>query len=638
MGLKIFVSGTGSIKWGLCSCLLGLLFLFCACENKDNGKNVFLTAGNWRNPPAFHGNPWIDSGRGTHESFIYEPLFLYVPANETFIPRLGLSFTESEDLKSLKITLRPEVFWHDGTPFSSADIRTTFLVWYLQNWGGNLSGIEIEETKENEGRKNLPLIETPDPHTVIFNWFQPCTTIDKIQLLTELVKLPAHIYGQWAIQAEPFMEQAKKLHQLRSKRDPYAEPSAEELKLVREIEAGKAEVRNSLYRFRPPLPVGTGPFQIVRVSATDISLQRFEKSWCRDSTDVDGVRILKWPGNEAIWAYLLAGEVDAVAPATPPDVTREIMKVNPRMKLITPVEYAEFGFICNLKRPPLDDIAFRRAIAHAIDRDLIRKISYYYADTVANYNHGVVNSLSDRWLEPEFVRTRLTAYNYDPELAKKLLIEAGYLQGEDGFFRNRDGSRMKLEIIGQAGASDWILGAENLSSQLQAIGIETELRARDGAIYGSILSNGEFSLAAEFGTDYRRFAHPATSFTRYFGNSGFIRYCSSFPQTVSGPDGREVDLQKSVDLLYQERNTEKLRQEVQKLAWIANENLPFLTIYEKKLMIFVQDGKRVSGWPEADDPLWSMASGGIEKLYTYLLSADFLKGVRKTVVTTAGKP
>ncbi len=89
---------------------------------------------------------------------IMEPLVVF-SRDLDLEPRLATSWEFAEDGSSLTFTLRDDVTFHDGSPFTSADVKHTFE-WVLD--------------PEN-GAQNRPLyedigsIDTPDEHTVVFN-------------------------------------------------------------------------------------------------------------------------------------------------------------------------------------------------------------------------------------------------------------------------------------------------------------------------------------------------------------------------------------------------------------------------------------------------------------------------------------
>jgi peptide/nickel transport system substrate-binding protein len=67
---------------------------------------------------------------------------------------------------------------------------------------------------------------------------------------------------------------------------------------------------------------------------------------------------------------------------------------------------------------------------------------------------------------------------------------------------------------------------------------------------------------------------------------------------------------------------------VEKLAYVTNEYLPYYSLYEKRMMLFLNDGTRVTGWPAEDDPIYSTCSGGIERMYKVLMQEGILQGVK----------
>ena len=264
-----------------------IILLICSgCTERVAEKGVFYTAGNWDIPPAYHGNPWAPGGVGVAGPFVHEPLFVYIPTCKEYISRLGESFTESP--LTLTVKLKKGVTWHDGEKFTSRDVKTTFYIGYLKNW---------------EVWRNLKDIECPDENTVVFKW-NKISPVNNIRVLTETITSPYHIFGEWADLIPDLREKEK----LIGKHDE---------KLLLEYHKEEQKVREVLYKYHPSLPIGTGPFKIGKVTASDIILDRYEHYYEANNVHIKKIRIMRWGSNEVVWSYLMAGEMDAVAPAMP---------------------------------------------------------------------------------------------------------------------------------------------------------------------------------------------------------------------------------------------------------------------------------------------------------------------------------
>jgi peptide/nickel transport system substrate-binding protein len=83
--------------------------------------------------------------------------------NLKLVPRLASSWTVSPDGKSVTFTLRKGVTWHDGKPFTAADVVFTYRVIRETQrptvWRAHMTGIDT--------------VEAPDPLTVVVTYRQP---------------------------------------------------------------------------------------------------------------------------------------------------------------------------------------------------------------------------------------------------------------------------------------------------------------------------------------------------------------------------------------------------------------------------------------------------------------------------------
>ena len=540
------------------------------------GPAVYRTAAGWTKPPAYHGSAYAPGGVGGAWWWVFEPLFVFVPPTKEVIPRLGASFEETQE--ALTVKLQPGAKWHDGTPVTSKDVWSTFQLRYLQNatiW------------------KYLDEIEMPDDQTAVFKWAEP-TPLSKPLIAGEIINAPYHLYGKWADQVDTTV------------------PSDEE---------PNKSVLEDLTTFKPEFPIGTGPFKMAVVTASEMIFDKFADHYAADNVHFDKLVVLHWPNNEVIWAYLMAGEVYRAHSAAGKDAADAIMGRQPQMKLALPTDLAQFGIGFNLRIEPFSDVEFRKAIAHAIDRVQLREITYYYAGTVDKYAHNVLTSMEDVWLSKEFL-DGLTVYDYDPDKAAAMLEDLGYTRGGDGNWLNPAGEPLSWEINCPAGYSDWVLACDNLATQLTEFGVPSECLPLENAIFWPQMTAGEYEVAMLWSAVWWGYAHPWRGFNRIFlGDTGKRL---GVPAEMIGPDGETVNLEELAVAIGSSFDEDEVKALVEKAAWIVNENMLQLPYCEKKLMDF-HNYAYVDGWPDLDDPIWTLAAGGAERFDVTMMVLGQLK-------------
>jgi peptide/nickel transport system substrate-binding protein len=564
------------------ACLALLLITLSGCTAPRTEHGTFVCAGDWDMPPAFHGNPWSPGGVNVLQGWIYEPLFLYVPATGEWRPRLGTSFTESPDHLTLSVQVRPNAYWHDGARLTSDDVRTTFyLAW--------LKGMPIWHFLER--------IDCPSDTTVVFH-FKRAAPAARVLALTEWITSPTHLFSAWSQPLPAVMAARESGH-----------PSPDELKL-----------RESMYRYHPDMPIGTGPFRLTRASFSDLVAEKFTQHYDAAHVQFDQLRIMRWgQSNQIAWSYLIAGDLDAAGAACPFDLTAEILKRNPQTRLYLPSDRSEFGIVFNCTRAPFSDVHFRQAVAYLVDKDLVRQISNTYATTTPDYNLGLLYSYRQRWLGDGW-QTGMTDYHTDADKARALLEQAGLRQSAAGQWCRSDGRPLTVEILAPNGYNDFVLMAEAIASQLTAHGLSAQVRALPLELYGSWLLDHKFDMAASFGVQLFRLDDPASCFDVFYQHDGLVRMASALPRVVKDADGRDFDTEQAVERLEGYLPPAEQQRLSRQLAWVTNEYLPFLTCYEKNLMLFVMNGRHVAQWPAPEDPIWSSCSTGLETVYATLMT------------------
>ncbi len=144
----------------------------------------------------------------------------------------------------------------------------------------------------------------------------------------------------------------------------------------------------------------------------------------------------------------------------------------------------------NLDNPLLNVIRVRRALIHALDREVLNQQLFAGRQPVA---HASVSPLD--WVHTDEIRT----YPYDPEAAARLLDEAGWNVMKGGLRHNQAGERLTLEIMTTAGNRTRELVEQVLQSQWREVGIDARIRNEPARVFfGETVRKRKFPHMAMF--------------------------------------------------------------------------------------------------------------------------------------------
>jgi peptide/nickel transport system substrate-binding protein len=125
---------------------------------QSGGSLVFLVQ---PEPPTMAGYVSTSGPIGLLGPKIYDGLFDY-DNDGKMIPVLAESVDMSEDGKTVTFNLRKGVTWHDGKPFTSADVQFTIM-----------DVLKKVHPRGPNSFKEVSSIDTPDAHTVVLNLDNP---------------------------------------------------------------------------------------------------------------------------------------------------------------------------------------------------------------------------------------------------------------------------------------------------------------------------------------------------------------------------------------------------------------------------------------------------------------------------------
>lgn len=218
-------------------------------------------------------------------------------------------------------------------------------------------------------------------------------------------------------------------------------------------------------------PVGTGPFRFEGWRQGDsMTLVRNEDYWGEPARlERATFRFISDP--TAAFAAMMAEDVDTF-PVFPAPETLAQLDADPRFDVVVGTTEGETILAMNNRRAPLDDVAVREAIAHAIDRQAVID--------GAMFGYGTPIGTHFAPHHPAYVDLRELS-EYDPDRSRQLLEEAGV-----------SGVRLSLALPPPVYARR---GGEIIAAQLRDVGIETDIVNVEWAQWlEQVFGEGDFDL------------------------------------------------------------------------------------------------------------------------------------------------
>jgi peptide/nickel transport system substrate-binding protein len=282
--------------------------------------------------------------------------------NFDYVGELASEIKTSEDGKAITLVLRDNVKFHNGKPFTSADVKYTFDELFRTK---GYKSFAFADTVNKQSIPHITSIETPDAKTVVFNIARPAL---KNQLLSNLVAIPI-------------------------------------------IPEGSAEQQKTT-------PIGSGPFKFVNFDASQNTVEfTANTDYWEGAPKVQKLRVKTVTDASALQAELQTGGVDIAAnPSNLPPDALKTLQASPNLK-VEQHDGSNIQYLgLNTQSATLNNVKIREAIGYAIDRE---KIIKELLSDQAKIAHSILPSAS-------WAYSPGTQYSYDPAKAKQLIQEAGY--------------------------------------------------------------------------------------------------------------------------------------------------------------------------------------------------------------------
>ena len=350
---------------------------------------------------------------------LYEPLFRYDPLKDQLVPWLA---TDGKWVgKSYVVTLRSGVKWNDGQALTPADVKFTFET-------GKLAGSQ-NSTMWTTGLVNI----TTKGNVISFNFKGIPNYQDWDTNMYSIPIVPKHIWSSYS---------------------------------ATDITTGNTD--------DPSKMVGTGPFTYGAGVGSSETLQWNRRSgwWATKalglSMPMKYIVDINNGSNTATLQNFQQGNIDLSNNFFPGIDKLLGGKFGSYYKTAPYMLSANTAWLVpNTTHQPLNDVAFRKALAESINVDQI--VSDDYGHIVAKASPTGLLPTWKKWIDQAQVKK--LGFTYNIAKAKADLAAAGYKTGSDGYVVNKDGSKINLRLIVPNGWSDWMTAIQIIAASAKDAGI-----------------------------------------------------------------------------------------------------------------------------------------------------------------------
>jgi len=315
------------------------------------------------------------------------------------VPSLNDGSWKVADDGSMELTwkLKPNLFWHDGTPLKADDFVFGTTVARDRDFPGDPPAI---------GTRQLTEVLAPDPQTLVVRFPAPYVNAN---FGDNTPALPSHLLKELYDQGD------------------------------------KDKVLNNSYWTTDF--VGLGPFKVGQwIQGSQLEGLAFDRYFL-GRPKVDRIIVHYYGDANTMIAALLSGDLD-VLPAGAQLDTRPLSTIRQAWGTtggtVLPIPKGTRNFIPQLRDPTqpwAGDARVRQALAYALDKQLI------------------VETLQDGQTTPAFTsitpalpafqrleQLGVQKYEYNPTQAQRLLTDTGWTKGGDGTYRNAAGQQFTFDI------------------------------------------------------------------------------------------------------------------------------------------------------------------------------------------------
>jgi len=288
-------------------------------------------------------------------------------------------------------------------------------------------------------------------------------------------------------------------------------------------------------------PVGTGPFFFYKHLPREKVIFRAHKEYWEGRSEIDEIQWFDVPEDATKLIGLEKGTFDIISPNTiTPDLAPQAEKIGSALDKRGPG--GQYRLYFNYTKPPFDNIKVRQAFMHAIDRQAI--VDTLWPDPLGK--------LADSPLPPGYFGHQAQEMPaYDPDMAKKLLAEAGFANGMkiENYFVTKSFYYPKIMVLVQ--------------EQLKKVGVDLQLQMVEHPTYHQNIRKNLNPFVLYGGT---RLTDGDVMLSLFF-------HSDESPDPATGNQGTNFSHYKGIDQLIEKARQTKVPEEREKIYFEAQKQI-----------------------------------------------------------------
>lgn len=489
-------------------------------------------------------------------------------------PELAESWEISEDSKRIVFTLRAGLQWSDGKPLTVDDVVFSFRDIYLNDKvpTGIRDILRIGDTGE------FPSVRKLDDRRVEFSVPEPFAPF--LRYSGGIPIMPAHALRE-SIQTENPDGSLKFLSKWGTDTDPEQIVSNGLYRIERYIPGQRVVFVRNPYYWRKDAQGKPQPYierVVLQVIGSDDSQLISFRSGELDEVSVkpEQFQLLKREENRGNYTIYNGG----------PESGSRFVTFN----LNKAQDASGKPFVDPIKSRWFNTLAFRQAVAYAINRERMKDTIYQGLGELQN---SPLDSQNPFYLSPE---AGLKVYDYNPDKAKQLLLEAGFQYDAAGQLRDWDDRPVRFVLLVKSEEVARVRVTTQIKQDLEAIGMKVDLQIIS---FNSVIQKLQRRDWEAYVGGFGGGGLEPHSGSNIWSSQGTLHQFNQGPLSGEPPiQGWEVSAwEQAIDRLFtqgvQELDESKRKEIYGRFQQIAQEQLPFIHLVNPLSLQAVRD--RIEG-------------------------------------------